>query len=269
MSALTPVTHDNYFSLEIMKQYMSNSQFKAFLACPAAVMVELEGKWISESRDCFTEGHLFEAIVCGDEELFYMSHPEIISSQGRTKGQPKSNFLRVIESANAFKRQPEMMKIVERCENQKILTGVINGVPYKGCIDLFDPVTYDCWDTKCMKDFEGKYSKDEGRKMEWWELYGYHFQAVIYRELCLQNFGKAGRFGLMAATKEPVPDVAWSVFDKSILDCAFDAVYELSPMFNAIKAGIVDAEPCGKCDYCKSVKLLKEPAIISQREEAE
>ena len=258
------LTHDNYFSREAMQHYMSNSQFKAFYTCSAAAVAELEQRWVPEIKECFTEGHLFEAIVCGDEALFYMQHPEIISSRGESRGNPKSNYLRVIEAAQAIRRQPAMMEIIDRCEKQKIITGEINGVPYKGCIDLYDPVTGDCWDTKCMKDFKGEYSVEEGRRMEWWEVYGYQRQSAIYRELCRQMGIKTGRFGLMAATKEPVPDVAWPMFSEQMLDCALDVVYELSPMYQAMKLGMIEPTECGCCNYCKSVKILLQPEPITQ-----
>lgn len=258
------LTQDNYFSPEAMQLYMSNSQFKAFYTCSGAAMAELEERWKPELKDCFTEGHLFEAIVCGGEELFYMQHPEIISTRGESKGSPKANYLRVVEAAQAIRRQPAMMEIIERCEKQKIVTGNINGVPYKGCIDLYDPVTGDCWDTKCMKDFKGEYSPEEGRRLEWWEVYGYHRQAAIYRKLCRQMGIKTGRFGLMAATKEPVPDAAWLVFGEQLLDCALDVVYELSPMYQAMKIGMVEPQECGGCNYCRTVKILLEPTPTVQ-----
>ena len=259
--ALTP---DNYFCLEANRAYMSNSQFKAFMKCPAAVTAEINCEYEPFAPDAFLEGHLFEAVLNGQEQDFYLLHPEIVSSKGATRGQPKANFIKAIEAAEAVKRQPEMYTIISRCEKQKIVTGEINGVPYKGCIDLYDPETGDCWDTKCMRNFESVYSPEEGRRMEWWEYYGYQYQAAIYRELMRQNSVKLSRFGLMAATKETVPDVDWLQFDDRLLDAAYDIVYELSPSFQMIKAGLIDAEPCGKCDYCKSVKRVTEPTILSQ-----
>lgn len=258
---LTPA---NYFSNEMGKAYMSNSQFKSFMRCPAAVMAQLNGEYEPAGKDAYLEGHLFEACLIDKAQDFYLLNPDVISSKGATKGQPKANFLKVIDAAEAFMRQPEMYALVKSCEQQKIVTGTINGVPYKGCIDLYDTKTGDCWDTKCMRSFESIYSPEEGRRMEWWEYYGYHIQAAIYRELCRQNFGKAGRFGLMAATKETVPDVAWLMFSDSLLDAAYDIVYEMSPTFLSIKLGLIDAEPCGKCDYCKSVKRVTGPTLLSQ-----
>lgn len=261
--------NQNYFSAEMQREYMSCSQFKAFMSCPAAALAEINGEVGKVEKDCFTEGHLFEAIVNGEAECFYMEHPEIISSRGETRGSPKSNFLKAINAAEAIRRQQTVMEIVNRCKKQLIVTGEINGVPYKGCIDLYDPVTGDYWDTKCMRSFDSVYSPAEGRRLEWWENYGYHYQLAIYRELLLQTFGAAGKGGLIAATKEDVPDVAWLTFDDKMLDAALDIVYELSPTYQAMKKGLIDADGCGTCNFCKSKKVLTAPEVVTQYAEVE
>jgi hypothetical protein len=33
------------------------------------------------------------------------------------------------------------------------------------------------------------------------------------------------------------------------------------PYYDGIKRGIFEAEPCGKCDYCKSTKVLNAPVV--------
>ena len=260
---------ENYFSPEAMHEYMSVSQFKAFDRCQAAAMAELTGEWTPEPKEAFNEGKMFEALICGEEEIFFMEHPEVISSQGKTKGNVKANYLNIMNAAEAFKRQKEFAKIVAHSQKQVIVTGIICGVKYKGCIDFYNPETGDCWDSKCMKDFKGVYSAEEGRMLHWWEVYGYHWQAAIYRELCRQTFGKAGRFGLVAATKEPVPDVAWLEFENGFLDNALDIIIELSPVYQAIKDGLIDPEACGKCAYCKTHKQLCKPEKIGEYMEEE
>ena len=77
---------ENYFSPEAMHEYMSVSQFKAFDRCQAAAMAELTGEWTPEPKEAFNEGKMFEALICGEEEIFFMEHPEVISSQGKTMG---------------------------------------------------------------------------------------------------------------------------------------------------------------------------------------
>ena len=50
---------------------MSTSQFKAFMKCPAAIMAEINGEIKPENKDSYTEGHMFEAIVIGNDCLLY------------------------------------------------------------------------------------------------------------------------------------------------------------------------------------------------------
>lgn len=256
------LTTDNYFSPEASREYMSTSQLKAFMKCPAAIMAEINGETEQPPKTAFTEGHMFEALVSGDVELFYMQHPEIISSQGKTKGNVKANYIRICESAAAFNHQSAFTEIVDRCDKQVLVTGEIAGVKFRGLLDLYDPKTGEIYDTKCMRDFEDKYDAEEGCRVPWWQAWGYHYQAAIYCELARQTFGKDTSFSLLAATKEDTPDVAWIAFDNEYLRNVMDIIEESAPMYQAIKDGLIDADRCEHCSYCKSTKLLKAPEII-------
>lgn len=260
------LTADNYFSKEAAQEYMSASQFKAFMNCPAAIMAEIGGEYEAEKKTAFTEGHMFEAFVSGGEELFCMRHPEIISSQGKTKGNVKSNFQKVVNASEAFNRQGVFCEIVKRCKKQVLVTGTIAGVKFKGLLDLYDPETGEIYDTKCMKNFDEGYSADEGRRVPWWQLWGYHYQAAIYRELARQTFGRETKFSLLAATKEDIPDVAWLEFDNDYLGNILDIIEETAPLYQAVKDGLIDAQRCEKCSYCKSSKIIKKPEIIQTGE---
>ena len=249
----------NYFSAEAMLHYMSTSQFKQFEDCEARAMSILRGEVVDE-REAFIEGHYFEAIITGRRAEFEAENAEtIISSRGEAKGQPKSNYRAVIESANAFTRQPAFSDIIDRCEQQKILTGIIAGVPFKCKLDFFDAETLSEWDSKCMRNFERIFDEKELHYAAWYFVRGYHYQAAISRELIRQNFGSAGACGIIAATKEAVPDVAWIVFDDSVLDNALEIVAAFAPKYAAIKRNEVEAERCEKCDWCKQTKTLTEP----------
>lgn len=260
------LTADNYFSKEAAREYMSTSQFKAFMECPAAVMAEINGEYDAQMKTAFTEGHMFEAFVTGGEEQFCMRHPEIISSQGKTKGNVKANFQKIMNASEAFGRQESFSKIVERCRKQVLVIGTISGVKFKGLLDLYDPETGEIYDTKCMKNFEDAYSPDEGRRVPWWQIWGYHYQAAIYCELARQTFGRETKFSLLAATKEEVPDVAWLEFDSGYLRNILDMIEETAPLYQAVKDGLIDAQRCEKCSYCKSSKVIKKPEIIQTGE---
>lgn len=255
------VNNENYFSPVIMMEYMSTSQFKQMEECQAKAIAELNGE-IKTDKECFKEGHYFEACLCGNESLFIAQNPGIISSQGATKGQVKANYKKIEKSTQAFKSQKVFMDIIARCQQQVVVTGVINGVKYKGCIDFYDPETGNGYDTKALKDFKNVYSEVEGCRLSWYLAYGYHYQMAIYRELIKQTFQKDGKQHLMAVTKEDEPDFAFLMFDGEILDNALEIVAEFSPKFDQVKKGIVEPARCEKCAYCKQTKVVTEPKII-------
>jgi len=260
------LTHENYFSQEAMLHFMSQSQFKQFDDCEAKAYAILNGD-VDDDKECFIEGRYFEAIIYGKRAEFEAEHAEqLISTRGASKGEPKANFRAVIESAEAFMRQPAFQDIVARCEQQVILTGVIAGVPFKTKIDFFDRDTLSEWDAKCMMNFKDIWNDREGHYESWFFARGYHYQAAIERELIRQNFGSVGVCGLVASTKEPEPDVEWLVFDNYVLDNALEIVKTFAPKFNAIKAGIESPERCEVCDYCRRTKRLSEPRIIIEYE---
>lgn len=144
MLQLTPET---YFSIEADREYMSVSQYKNFKACSLKAMRDLEVP-DTTSKEAFLQGSLFENLVAGDAQLFMAQHPEMISSRGSTAGQLKSEFQRVVKAAEKFNSQEFFKNIINRCEKQVILTGVINNVPVKCCLDLFDRETFSIYDIK-------------------------------------------------------------------------------------------------------------------------
>lgn len=76
------LTHENYFSNEANKLYMSNSQYKSFLDCEAKEMAKLNGKWMEKDRPCFLEGHYGHAWNEGKLNLFKMQNPSIYKHYG-------------------------------------------------------------------------------------------------------------------------------------------------------------------------------------------
>ena len=96
------LNNENYFSKEANIEYMSVSQYKNFLECPAMALALINEEYIPETKESYLEGKLFENIVTGNETLFMSKHPEMISSKGATAGQLKSNFKSVKNAADKF-----------------------------------------------------------------------------------------------------------------------------------------------------------------------
>ena len=250
------LTHENYFSIDSDKEYMSVSQFKNFRACQSKALHDLEVP-DATSKDAFLEGSLFEALVAGDPQLFMAKHPEIIARTGQTKGEIKKNFQRVVKAAEKFNSQKFFRDIIDKCEKQVILTGEICGVPVKCCLDLFDRETCSIYDIKCMSDFKEQWSKQDKAYIPWYYHWGYVLQLAVYREIVKQNFGKEPKeIALLAATKEEVPDIQAISFSNEILDMELEEFKNHINIFDDIKKGKITPVACGECSYCKSIKEI-------------
>lgn len=248
---------NSYFSVEANKEYMSVSQFKEFKSCERRAMAALEEEF-QEDKPAFLEGHLFETILAGDLDLFYMQHPEMVSSKGATKGELKANYKTVVASANRIQREQFLRDIIDKCEKQVILTGEIEGVKVKCCLDLFDKENQKIYDLKCMANFNEQWNKELKAYVPWYIYYGYDLQMAVYREIVRQNFGIVCDTHLIAATKEAIPDIQALKFDSFILKNALNEFCANVKRYDDIKKGLIEPEACGSCSYCKEHKKILE-----------
>lgn len=250
------LNHNNYFSIEMDKKYFSVSQYKSFKNCSLKAFHDLEVP-DATSKEAFLQGKLFEELVAGDPKLFMAQHPEMISTRGSTAGKLKSEFQRVVNAAEKFNSQEFFKNIINKCEKQVILTGVINDVPVKCCLDLFDRETNSIYDIKCMKDFNEQWSKEEKKYIPWYYAWGYVLQLAVYREIVKQNFDKEPKeIALLAATKEEVPDIQAIKFDTELLDIELEDFRHDIRLYDEIKKGLEKPIACGHCDYCKKMKQI-------------
>ena len=245
------LTLQNYFSVEADKEYMSVSQFKNFKLCEAKAIYDLEND-CQEEKQSFLEGQLFEALVSGDAQLFMAKHPEIISTRGATAGQIKSEFKKIINAAEKFNSQNFFRNIIDKCEKQ-----VIHGIKVKCALDLFDKETNSVYDIKCMKDFKEQWSKEEKAYVPWYYHWGYVLQLAVYREIVRQNFGEPKEIGLIAATKEDIPDITANSFSSDLLDIELETFKNNIKRYDNIKKGIEIPLACNCCDYCKKIKNIE------------
>jgi len=160
-----------------------------------------------------------------------------------------------------YKKANEIIERIERDElfmqmltgkPQEIMTGEINGVPFKIKVDsLLPDMTVDL---KIMRDCSDCWK--DGEFLPFWKAWGYDIQAAIYREIRAQNDGEIKPVRLAVATKETETDLQIFEFSDETLDEAYRTVYNLATRFQAIKNGEIEAVRCGICNYCKSTKKL-------------
>lgn len=254
--------HTNYFSKEADMEYMSVSQFKLFQECEAKALATIKGQEDAISKDAFLEGQLFEELVAGDAKLFMAQHPELISTRGATSGQLKSAYSKVLIAAEKFNSQQFFRNIIEKCEKQTILTGEICDIKVKCKLDLFDKKTNSIYDIKCMKDFKENWDKSEKCYKPWYYTYNYVLQLAVYREIVRQNFGEPEEIGLIAATKEDIPDIDAKIFSSELLDIELENFKNNIKRYDNIKKHLLKPTCCGICNYCKSIKRIENFEVI-------
>lgn len=248
------LTQDNYFSKEANQHYMSASQFKAFSKCPAAAIAETEGKYKREQTTSLLVGSYVDAHFEGTLDKFIKANPGILKKDGTLKAE-------YIQAEAIIKRLEKDKLFMEYMNGKKqvIMTGEICGVPFKIKVDVLhdDKVV----DLKIVKDFEPIYDSESGI-LPWYEFWAYDLQGAAYQEIVRQNVGKKLPFYLNAATKEKVTDLDILHLPQNMLDFQFERLQNNIVRYDAMKKGIIEAERCEKCDYCKQTKVLTEPTEI-------
>ena len=246
------LTKLNYYSKKANTEYMSYSQFKDLLKCPAYAMAKLKGEWQDKTTDSLLIGSYVDAWLDGELDKFKENNPEIFNSR---TGELKASFKQADDLCKVIKDDEFMYKLLKG-ERQKIMTGLIAGVPFKIKIDsLLDDMIVD---GKVLKDCEDCWIDG---KYPFYMANRYDIQGAVYQAIVQQNLGKKLPFILAVVTKENVPDKRLVKIQDSVLEDAKNEIIAKAPIFNEMKLGNVEAYGCGCCDYCKSKKKLNETMI--------
>lgn len=242
------LTNKNYYSKEADKEYMSYSQFKNFLECPAKAMAIINGEFIPETSESLLVGSYIDSWLDGELEQFRGEHPEIYNTR---TGELKAGFKQAEELCNIISNDEVLLKLL-RGKRQVILTGSIAGVKFKAKIDsLTDNYIVD---GKVLKDVADVWV--DGAKEKFYMANRYDIQASIYETLYKQNYFKELPYLLAVVTKEKQPDKDLFLINKERKEETLNLIINLAGEFDAMKKGTAEVWGCGKCDYCKSIKKL-------------
>ena len=245
------LTQRNYFSKKANMEYMSVSQFKSFMKCPACAIAEIKGKYKREQTTALLVGSYIDAYFEGTLDKFIKKNPEMFKKNGTLK----ADFQQAEDIIKRLLKDKLFMKYMNG-KKQVIMTGEICGVPFKIKTDVLhdDKIV----DLKIVRDFESIRDDEEGW-LPWYEYWKYDLQGAAYQEVVRQNVGKKLPFYLNAATKEKTTDLDIIHLPQKMLDFQLEKIEADIVRFDAMKKGIIEAERCGKCEYCKQTKVLKEP----------
>lgn len=259
------LTNDNYFSKQADIDYMSVSQFKDFAgtlykkSCENTAYLKFTGVLPSPETTALLVGSYIDSHYEGELDKFIAEHPQILSSSGATKGQPKAEF----KQADSIIKRLERDKLFSEYmsgEKQKIYTFQLFGVWWKIKIDslLPDKIV----DLKIMKDMKPIWSDDLHQKIDFIHYWGYDIQGAVYQKGVELVTGKRLPFYIACGTKETVTDFNIIQVTQPHLDKALAFVQERLPRVLAVKTGQSSPERCGICANCMNTKVLTAPITI-------
>lgn len=186
------LTKENYYE---HTEYMSASQFKDFLKCPACAMAKIKDEWQPKKSKRLLLGSYVDETLTGDAEsrtkFWDENREDIIQKNGKLYAE----FEYANQVIERISKQPLMMKYLNG-ENQVIMTGKIEGVPVKIKMDSYKPHKFIA-DLKYMRSLRSPNLFTP--MIKYW---GYDLQAAIYQEIVYQNTGERLPFVFVIATKE-------------------------------------------------------------------
>lgn len=252
------LTQSNYYE---SKTYCSASQYKDFmgshgrLGCEARALATWKGEWKPETTDAMLIGSYVDSLFEGTLEEFKNNHPEIYLKNGDLKAQYRQADVMI----ERILKDKFFLSTLSG-EKQKIVTGEIAGVKFKGKLDSYQPGKAIVDLKTCQSIHKTEWVPDAG-KLSWITYWGYDLQLAIYRELIRQETGESLPCFISAVTKEKYPDIAVIHIPDKVLDEAIIEVENNAYKIDELKAGATPTR-CEQCDYCKSTKTLKAPVSL-------
>lgn len=244
----------NYYSPKANREYMSVSQFKAFMKCPAAAMAELSGEYSPERGRALVLGSYVDAMLTGSAKEQEQFIEENRSELFKKNGDPYADIEQANEAIARIREQPLMMKYLSG-GHQKIMTGEIEGVPFKIRMDSYKRGEFIA-DLKYMASLRSPNLFEP--MVKYW---GYDMQAACYQEIVRQNTGEQLPFYLIVATKEKPAHLAVGQVSQWNMDVALETVKKHIVHFQKIKTGELPPERCEayECSYCTETNFITEP----------
>lgn len=259
------LTESNYYSDEANMAFCSASQYKSFIGCPAIpgcearAMAEIRGEFTRDITQALREGQILDTLwelkdIPTEEKTttIISRFPDCVSTRGETKGQLKADFKKVIAMYERSLKDEMFCKLMSG-DKQTIMTGTIEGLPFKIKMDSFVPgvcITDLKTTENCSRKFR-KYVADSGNREPFYRLWGYDTQLAIYREIVRQNTGDLLRCYIAAIDKKPHPLPLTLELDPKMLDDALESVKANCGHIIGLKSGEIEPIRCDDCDYCR------------------
>ena len=250
----TTLTSTNYYDSAANRDYFSVSQYKDFQKCPAMAMAKLRGEYGPDFGRALLLGSYVDEMLTGTDESLKEFIAEHATDIYKKNGDRYADIQQADETIVRIRKQPLMMHYLNG-QHQVIMTGEIEGVPFKIKMDSFDPEEYIA-DLKYMASLR---SPNLFQPMiQYW---GYDTQAAVYQEIVRQNIGRQLPFIFVVATKEKPAHLAVGEINQWNMDQALENLRKNIVRFQNIKKGEAEAERCEDygCSFCAETKIITEP----------
>ena len=260
---MNKLNRKNYYSLGMDRQYMSVSLFKKFIQCEASTMAYLNGEYVEFPNAAMLVGSYTHAAFESDEAYkeFIDKHNNVIFKKNGSKYADYAQADVMIES---LKNDKFAMFAMEG-EKEQIYTANVFGIDWKMKVDSINHERKLFTDLKTTQDLHKRYWSE---KYDGWvsfiEKWDYLLQMAMYRKIIEANTGELYTPYIVAVSKEKIPNKAVIYFDESRFEFEYEYVQLKLERINQVKSGEVEPHACGKCDYCKSIKKLKEPIEVGE-----
>ena len=221
------------------------------MTCEAYAMAKIKGEWVEEPTAAMMIGSYVDSYFEGTLKDFQEhNHDKIFKKNGDL-------YADFVLAENLIKRieAEELFMLCLSGEKQRIFTGEIAGVPFKGKLDSYIEGQA-IVDLKCIKKIREIFFKQSGRE-SFIEHNGYDTQLAIYQELVRQKTGVTLDCIIAAIDKQTIPDLECILIPNDQLDFKLRELKLLIPHFAAVKRGEVEPKRCGRCDYCRATKKLE------------
>ena len=267
------LTEENYYTSEMDKIYCSASQYKDFEGCPIIPGCEeralktISGEYVKETSKAMLMGSLLDALWENDDPDYIVERfPDCVSTRGATKGQLKAEYQQIMSIYQRTLREEKFCAYMSG-DKQTIMTGVIEGLPFKIKIDSYleGKAIVDLKTTQSLDRNFRYFIPDSGERVPFYIAFGYDIQLAIYREIVRQNTGDTLRCYLAAVDKKPHPICDIIELTPKMLDEALEGIKRNCNDIIMLKNGEVTPVRCNHsdCDYCRDTHKCE---VISTEE---
>ncbi|WP_297125043.1 PD-(D/E)XK nuclease-like domain-containing protein [uncultured Eubacterium sp.] len=241
------ITDENYYSEKANQEYMSVSQLKSWIDCPAKAKASLDGEYKMPSKTPLLVGGYVDAWAEGTLDKYKKLHPEIFKKDGSLK----ADYVKADSIIERIKSDDVFCHYVLDGEKQVIETAEFFGCKWK---IKMDNLRDDCIvDLKCMKDMQRVYGRS------FIEYYHYDWQLAVYQYVHYLNTGKKLPCYLAVVTKEEPSNIEIINVPQWRLDECLNEIQVEMPRVLEMKNGQAEIKGCGICDYCRGIKKCGEP----------